>query len=165
MHSSGTEGLAMALNIFDKLESKREKEQDIKIETSRFIIYVANSPPYELPVEFVPKYVGLKMDEILKKLVESKIKMSIFSPRKIPVLFRLFKDAGGDITKYKDKNYARDPKHLVILNGFELQSVPLIQPAAQPPLPSISPILPPISATTAQAKTHATETRVTLFYE
>ena len=90
------------------------------------------------------------MDEILKKLVESKIKMSIFSPRKIPVLFRLFKDAGGDITKYKDKNYARDPKHLVILNGFELQSVPLIQPAAQPPLPSISPILPPISMTTAQ---------------
>ena len=68
MHSSGTEGLAMAMNIFDKLESKREKEQDIKIETSRFIIYVTNSPPYELPVEFVPKYVGLKMDEILNKL-------------------------------------------------------------------------------------------------
>ena len=151
MHSSGVEGLAMALNVFDRLDSKREKAQDVQIEKSRFIIYVANSPPYELPVEFVPKYVGLKMDEILKKTVETKVKMSIFSPRKIPVLFRLFKDAGGDITKYKDKNYARDPKHLVILNGFELQSVPLIQPAAQPPLPSISPILPPISATQAQA--------------
>lgn len=149
MHSSGTEGLAMALNIFDKLESKREKVQDTPMETSRFIIYIANSPPYELPVEFVPKYVGLKMDEILKKLVESKVKMSIFSPRKIPVLFRLFKEAGGDISKYKEKNFARDPKHLVILNGFELQSLPLIQPAAQPPIPSISPILPPISVSSA----------------
>ena len=103
MHSSGAEGLAMALNVFDRLNSKREKAQDVQIETSRFIIYVANSPPYELPVEFVSKYVGLKMDEILKKVVESKVKMSIFSPRKIPVLFRLFKDAGGDITKFKDK--------------------------------------------------------------
>ena len=150
MHSSGAEGLAMALNVFDRLNSKREKAQDVQIETSRFIIYVANSPPYELPIEFVPKYVGLKMDDVLKKMVESKVKMSIFSPRKIPVLFRLFKDAGGDITKFKDKNYARDPKHLVILNGFELQSLPLIQPTPQAPLPSISPILPPISATSAQ---------------
>ena len=66
MHSSGAEGLAMALNIFDKLEAKRKKVQDTPMDTSRFIIYIANSPPYELPVEFVPKYVGLKMDEILQ---------------------------------------------------------------------------------------------------
>ena len=158
MHSSGAEGLAMALNIFDKLEAKRKKVQDTPMDTSRFIIYIANSPPYELPVEFVPKYVGMKLDEILKKLVESKVKMSIFSPRKIPVLFRLFKDAGGDISKYKEKNFARDPKHLVILNGFELQSLPLIQPVAQPPIPSISPILPSIPASSAPTPQISTPT-------
>ena len=128
MSSSGIEGLAMALTVFDKLESKREKVQEVPLETSRFVIYVANSPPYELPVEYVPKYVGLKMEDILKKFVDSKIKMSIICPRKIPVLFRLFQNGGGDINKYKEKNYAHDPKHLVILNGYELQSLPLIQP-------------------------------------
>ena len=58
MYSSGAEGLAMALNVFDKLDSKREKVQEVSLETSRFVIYIANSAPYELPVEFVPKYVS-----------------------------------------------------------------------------------------------------------
>ena len=148
MYSSGAEGLAMALNVFDKLESKREKVQEVSLETSRFVIYIANSAPYELPVEFVPKYVGLKTEEVLKKFVELKIKMSIFSPRKIPVLFRLFREAGGDISKYKEKNYARDPKHLVILNGFELQSVPIIHTPNPPPIPAPSPDLPRPNSTT-----------------
>jgi mediator of RNA polymerase II transcription subunit 25 len=148
MYSSGTEGLAMALNIFDKLDSKREKVQELPIESSRFVIYVANSPPYELPVEYVPKYIGWKMEDLLKKFVESKIKMSMLSPRKIPVLFRLFREAGGDISKFKEKNYARDPKHLVILNGYELQSLPLIQPNTQPPVPAPSQELPNLAITT-----------------
>ena len=148
MYSSGIEGLAMALNIFDKLESKRQKVQELPMEPSRFVIYVANSPPYELPVEYVPKYNGWKIEDVLKKFVESKIKMSIFSPRKIPVLFRLFREAGGDISKLKEKNYARDPKHLVILNGFELQSLPLIQQTTQPPVPAVPQELPNPAITT-----------------
>ena len=170
MYSSGTEGLAMALNIFDKLESKRAKVQELPIEPSRFVIYVANSPPYELPVEYVPKYIGWKIEDVLKKFVESKIKMSIFSPRKIPVLFRLFREAGGDISKFKEKNYARDPKHLVILNGYELQSLPLIQQNTQPPVPPVPQELPNPAITTqphpvnipspAQPQMQATNTKL-----
>ena len=152
VNSFGTEGLAMALNVFDKLKSKREKVQEVPSETSRFVIYIANSPPYELPVEHVPKYVGWKVEDVLKKYVEIQIKLSIFCPRKIPVLFRLFREAGGDISKYKEKNYARDPKHLVILNGFELPLVAATLPAVAPSIPANSPGLPVPTTTTPQSQ-------------
>lgn len=46
------------------------------------------------------------------------ISLSILSPRKIPALFRLFEKAGGDLTLSQTKNYAKDPRHLVLLKGF-----------------------------------------------
>lgn len=40
------------------------------------------------------------------------------SPRKIPSLYKLFEKAGGDLTISQSKNYAKDPRHLVLLKGF-----------------------------------------------
>lgn len=46
------------------------------------------------------------------------IHLSILSPRKIPALFKLYEKAGGDLQTSQTKNYAKDPRHLVLLKGY-----------------------------------------------
>ena len=68
--------------------------------------------------------------------------MSICSARKIPELFKLYEKGGGDLSQLQSKNYAKDPRHLVLLKGFSLkerevspeliyQSVPANDPNSQ----------------------------------
>jgi hypothetical protein len=38
----------------------------------------------------VPEYAGLMMDDLLKQIVDRNIFLSIFSPRKLPFLCRMF---------------------------------------------------------------------------
>jgi len=42
------------------------------------------------------------------------------SARKTPALLKLFEKAGGDLQISQNKNYAKDPRHLVLLNGYRL---------------------------------------------
>lgn len=58
--------------------------------------------------------------------------MSIISPRKIPSLYKLFEKAGGDLNMSQTKNYAKDPRHLVLLKGFSLKERPISPPAGAP---------------------------------
>lgn len=44
--------------------------------------------------------------------------LSILSARKTPALLKLFEKAGGDLQISQNKNYAKDPRHLVLLNGY-----------------------------------------------
>lgn len=53
------------------------------------------------------------------------INLSILSPRKIPVLFKLFEKAGGDLQSSQTKNYAKDPRHLVLLRNYNLKERPV----------------------------------------
>lgn len=46
--------------------------------------------------------------------------LSILSARKTPALLKLFEKAGGDLQISQNKNYAKDPRHLVLLNGYRL---------------------------------------------
>lgn len=46
------------------------------------------------------------------------ILLSILSARKTPALLKLFEKAGGDLQISQNKNYAKDPRHLVLLNGY-----------------------------------------------
>lgn len=48
------------------------------------------------------------------------ILLSILSARKIPTFLKLFEKAGGDLQISQNKNYAKDPRHLVLLNGYRL---------------------------------------------
>lgn len=43
------------------------------------------------------------------------------SPKKLPPLYKLFEKAGGDLSILQAKNYAKDPRHLVLLKGYHLQ--------------------------------------------
>lgn len=53
------------------------------------------------------------------------INLSILSPRKIPTLFKLFEKAGGDLQSSQTKNYAKDPRHLVLLRNYNLKERPV----------------------------------------
>lgn len=53
------------------------------------------------------------------------INISILSPRKIPALYKLFEKAGGDLQSSQTKNYAKDPRHLVLLRNYNLKERPV----------------------------------------
>lgn len=63
-------------------------------------------------------YSGKTAEQLAAVLQEKNINLSIVSPRKIPSLYKLFEKAGGDLSTSQTKNYAKDPRHLVLLKGF-----------------------------------------------
>lgn len=65
---------------------------------------------------------------LYKKIIfffQRNINLSILSPRKIPALFKLFEKAGGDLQSSQTKNYAKDPRHLVLLRNYNLKERPV----------------------------------------
>lgn len=45
------------------------------------------------------------------------INLSIISPRKIPILIKIFEKADGDMSAL-NKDFSKDPRHLVLLKGY-----------------------------------------------
>ncbi|KAL0272772.1 UNVERIFIED_CONTAM: hypothetical protein PYX00_005619 [Menopon gallinae] len=136
-HANIAEGLATALHAFEDLQQKRE---GTNIMTQKHCILVCNSPPYFMPVMESPTYAGHTTDQLAAILNEQNINLSILSPRKIPAIFKLFEKAGGDLTQSQNKNYAKDPRHLVLLKGFSLKERPLSPTAGGTtnlPIPSL----------------------------
>lgn len=58
-------------------------------------------------------------------IFQRNISISILSPRKIPALYKLFEKAGGDLPSSQTKNYAKDPRHLVLLRNYNLKERPI----------------------------------------
>jgi mediator of RNA polymerase II transcription subunit 25 len=111
------EGLATSLACFQDLEDMREKTP-----TQKHCILLANSSPYSMPVQECWEYEGKTYEQLAQLLMERNINLSIISPRKIPVLFKIFEKAGGDVNQSASKNLG-DPRHLVLLKGFQLKEV------------------------------------------
>lgn len=85
--------------------------------------------------------------------------MSIISPKKIPSLYRLFERAGGDLSVSQAKNYAKDPRHLVLIKGFHLKeraTSPPVAASALPPTSLPSPLASSESQMTSTAQTMGT---------
>ena len=53
------------------------------------------------------RFVGKTIDDLCVELKDRKVNLSVFAPRKIPFLFKLFEKAGGDLNMAKEKNYAK----------------------------------------------------------
>jgi len=119
--SSGQEGIAAALEVFSDLEEERPKG----LVTTKHILYVCNSPCYDMPIIENVSYNGKTLDELAAIVVERKVNVSFFTPRKLPFFYKLYEKCGGDLMAAKEKNYAREPRHLVLLRGFTLQERPL----------------------------------------
>ncbi|KAJ9601081.1 hypothetical protein L9F63_000816, partial [Diploptera punctata] len=123
-HANIAEGLATALQCFEDLQQRREPN----VLPQKHCILVCNSPPYHLPVMESPTYAGHTVEQLAVLLQERGIHLSILSPRKIPALFKLYEKAGGDLQTSQTKNYAKDPRHLVLLKGYsqhELEGRPI----------------------------------------
>lgn len=62
--------------------------------------------------------IALEMIETaLAKLFQKTINLSIISPRKIPLLIKIFEKADGDVSSM-NKDFSKDPRHLVLLKGY-----------------------------------------------
>ena len=95
------------------------------------IVTHANGPLY---------FQGRKLEDLTTEIQDKGIFLSVIAPRRLSALFKLFEKAGGDLVGAKEKNYAKDPRHLVLLNGYTLQERP-ITPKPLPPA-SVSPSIP-----------------------
>lgn len=124
-HSHIAEGLSTALQCFDDFQTYRENNST----TKKHCILISNSPPYALPALESSSYYGLVTEQLASLLSERQINLSVLSPRKIPVLFKIYEKAGGDLQHALAKNYAKDRRHLVLLRGFQLQERPVTPPA------------------------------------
>ncbi|XP_023012280.2 mediator of RNA polymerase II transcription subunit 25 isoform X2 [Leptinotarsa decemlineata] len=124
-HSNIAEGLATALHCFEDLQQKRDATSSVQ----KHCVLVCNSPPYSLPVLESHVYSGKSAEQLATILQEKNINFSVVSPRKIPQLYKLFEKAGGDLSSSQTKNYAKDPRHLVLLKGFSLKERPISPPA------------------------------------
>lgn len=109
------EGLATALVCFQDLDQIRENGSG----SNKFCILICHSAPYQMPVIECLQYENKTSEQLAVVFQENNINLSIISPRKIPVFFKLFEKAGGDSTATA-KNYAKDVRHLVLLKGFAL---------------------------------------------
>ncbi|XP_056630408.1 mediator of RNA polymerase II transcription subunit 25-like isoform X1 [Diorhabda sublineata] len=116
-HSNIAEGLATSLHCFEELQQKRDTTTPVQ----KHCILICNSPPYSLPVLESHTFSGKTAEQLAGILQERNINFSVISPRKIPSLYKLFEKAGGDLSSSQTKNYAKDPRHLVLLKGFSLK--------------------------------------------
>ena len=119
-------------------------------------------------------YFGYMIDQLAAVMADRQINFSIFSPRKMSFLYKLFEDAGGDLNHALSKNFAKDKRHLILLRGFQLQERPLSpqstsmgeqKPTQNSPLPStqiggikrpLSPSLPSTQITPSVASVTST---------
>ena len=135
-HANVAEGFAASLVCLDDLQLRRENGAN----PQKHCILICNSPPYMMPVVENQSYTGNTAEQlatifnevcflyyILSYYTSTKVifcyfqknvHLSIISPRKIPLMFKLFEKAGGDLIASQTKNYAKDPRHLVLLKGF-----------------------------------------------
>lgn len=143
--SSGNEGLACALEVFNELREKR-KGGPIQDPPNRYLIFVSTFPSYDMPIIDSPNFAGLNLEQTYAAVKENNVRLSIFSPRKISAWLKMFEQCGGELSKSLEKNFAKDPRDLILLNGFTLQERPLT-PKPQEPTPSPVASIPSTSAT------------------
>ena len=144
-HSSGQEAIANALQLLKEVEQKRGED----VATARHIVYVCNSAIYDMPVMDNSFYQGRKLDDLTTEIQDKGIYLSVLAPRKLSALIKLFEKSGGDMNVVKEKNFAKDPRHLVLLNGYQLQERPI---TPKPSSVSPSNLLNPQDTSVSQAE-------------
>lgn len=126
-YANMSDGMAVAMHCFEDFAEIRNRQRGQSASPSsrptsqKHCIMICNSAPYSMPVPINNNYqqpMEMKNYEQLAALFqENNINLSILSPRKIPILFKIFEKAGGDLIN-NTKNYSKDPRHLVLLKGY-----------------------------------------------
>ena len=78
--------------------------------TTKHVLYMCNSPIYDMPVMDSALYQGKMINEIAAELCANNVFVSVFAPRKLKMLGQLYEMCGGDLATAKEKNYSIDPR-------------------------------------------------------
>uniref|UniRef100_A0A0B6Z7U0 Mediator of RNA polymerase II transcription subunit 25 n=1 Tax=Arion vulgaris TaxID=1028688 RepID=A0A0B6Z7U0_9EUPU len=114
-----SEGLSTALQCLDEIKQLRHSGKP----TQRHCVLICNSPPYHITAEESQDYRGYNSEQLASMMGKRGVNLSIISPRKIPALQKLFNEAcaGDNVYNHPQIHYAVDPRHLVLLKGYQLQ--------------------------------------------
>ncbi|CAH0696368.1 unnamed protein product [Spodoptera exigua] len=122
-----TEALATALDCFDDLG---------RTDLPMHLLLLCCSPPYSAyGGGLVPPGAPATMEQAARMLAERGVQVSIASARRFQQLHALYENAGGELHQAQQRNYAKDPRHLVLLRGYSLKERP--PSPAPPPVPDI----------------------------
>lgn len=104
----------------------------------RHVVLICCSPPYTaMGGGLVPPGapLGGTIESVARGLNERGIHVSVIAGRRTPALLALYEQAGGELVAAQQRNYAKDPRHLVLLRGYSLKERP--PSPAPPPVPEI----------------------------
>ncbi|XP_026727724.1 mediator of RNA polymerase II transcription subunit 25-like [Trichoplusia ni] len=122
-----TEALSAALACFEELG-----RNDIPIH----VLLLCCSPPYSAYAGgLVPPGAAGTLEQAARALAERGAHVSVAAARRVPALHALYEHAGGELHAAQQRNYAKDPRHLVLLRGYSLKERP--PSPAPPPVPDI----------------------------
>ncbi|CAB3249561.1 unnamed protein product [Arctia plantaginis] len=122
-----TEALTAALACFDDIG-----RTDIPIH----VLLLCSSPPYSAYAGgLVPPGAPATVEQAARLLAERGVQVSVAAARRVPALHALYEHAGGELHQAQQRNYAKDPRHLVLLRGYSLKERP--PSPAPPPVPDI----------------------------
>nr|XP_026497684.1 mediator of RNA polymerase II transcription subunit 25-like isoform X9 [Vanessa tameamea] len=125
-----TEGLTAALACLEDLG-----RSDIPLH----VILLCCSPPYSAYTGgLVPPGAPATVEQAAKLIGERGAQLSVAAAKKLPALLALYEHAGGELHAAQQRNYAKDPRHLVLLRGYSLKERPP-SPAPPPPVPEVQP--------------------------
>ncbi|XP_063388097.1 mediator of RNA polymerase II transcription subunit 25-like isoform X2 [Cydia fagiglandana] len=124
-----TEALVAAAACFEELG---------RTDVSRHVLLLCCSPPYSAYAGgLVPPGAPGTIELAARLLGSSGAQLSIAAARRLPALLKLYEHAGGDTHHAQLRNYAKDPRHLVLLRGYSLKERP--PSPAPPPAPEAPP--------------------------
>ncbi|KAJ8710670.1 hypothetical protein PYW08_009185 [Mythimna loreyi] len=122
-----TEALTAALACFDELG---------RTDKPIHVLLLCCSPPYSAYAGgLVPAGAPATVEQAARLLAERGVQVSVASARRVPALHALYEHAGGELHQAQQRNYAKDPRHLVLLRGYSLKERP--PSPAPPPVPDI----------------------------
>ncbi|KPJ04179.1 Mediator of RNA polymerase II transcription subunit 25 [Papilio xuthus] len=124
-----TEAFSTALSCFDELG---------RTDLPMHILLICCSPPYSAYAGgLVPQGAPATVEQAARLISERGAHLSIASAKRLPALMALYEHAGGELHQAQQRNYAKDPRHLVLTRGYSLKERP---PSPAPkPAPDVQP--------------------------
>ncbi|XP_047540239.1 mediator of RNA polymerase II transcription subunit 25-like isoform X5 [Vanessa atalanta] len=124
-----TEALTAALACLEELG-----RSDVPLH----VILLCCSPPYSANAGgLVPPGAPATVEQAARLVGERGAQLSVAAAKKLPALLALYEHAGGELHAAQQRNYAKDPRHLVLLRGYSLKERP--PSPAPPPAPDVQP--------------------------
>ncbi|XP_049879921.1 mediator of RNA polymerase II transcription subunit 25-like isoform X2 [Pectinophora gossypiella] len=113
-------------------------EERARPDVATHMLLLCCSPPYSAyGGGLAPPGAPATVEAAARALCERGVQLSVLAARRVAQLAALYELAGGELHAAQQRNYAKDPRHLVLLRGYSLKERP--PSPAPPPVPEIQP--------------------------